>query len=72
MQAVEVIQERLMEDETLSESTDLSPMEIADLLYTCLRSTCFTYRGEYYEQREGVAMGSPVSAIVVDLLDGVF
>ena len=33
--------------------TDLLPVEIADLLYTCLRSTYFTYREKYYEQREG-------------------
>ena len=38
-----------MEDETLPERTDLSPTKIADLLYMCLRSTCFTYRGEYYK-----------------------
>ena len=36
-EAVEVIQERLIEDETLQGRTDLSPVEIADLLYTCLR-----------------------------------
>ena len=65
--AVEVIQERLMEDETLPERTDLSPTKIGDLSYTCLRSTCFTYRGEYYEQRDEAAMGSPVSVILADL-----
>ena len=54
--------------------TNLLPVEITDL-YTCLRSTCFTYKREkqvYYEQREGAAMGSPVSPIVANLYYGVF
>ena len=56
-----------MEDETLPGRTNLLPVDIADLLDTCLRSTCFTYREKYYEQREGETMGSPVSPIVADL-----
>ena len=40
---------------------------IAELLDLCLRSTYFSYRGEFYEQREGAAMGSPVSAVVANL-----
>ena len=56
-----------MEDDILPGRTDLLPVEIADLLDTCLRSMCFTYREKYCEQREGVAMGSPVFHIVTDL-----
>ena len=33
----------------------------------CLRSTYFSYGAEFYEQREGAAMGSPVSAVVANL-----
>ena len=63
-EAVEVIQEQLIADKTVPERSNLSPVEIANLLYTCLRSMCFTYREKYYEQRE---WGSPVSPIVADL-----
>ena len=38
-----------------------------DLLEFCLRSTYFTYRGKFYEQVEGAAMGSPISPIVANL-----
>ena len=33
----------------------------------CLKSTYFTFEGNFYEQKEGVAMGSPVSAVVANL-----
>ena len=39
-------------------------IELPDM---CLRSTYFIYRGEFYEQREGAAMGYPVSAVVANL-----
>ena len=45
----------------------LSPGRIAELLETCLRSTYFSYQGDFYEQVEGAAMGSPVSAVVANL-----
>ena len=66
-EAVDVIHRRLLEDEELEERTPLSPDRIAELLRLCLKSTYFSYDGEFYEQREGAAMGSPVSAIVANL-----
>ena len=47
-----------------SDRTSLSPERIADLLEMCLRSTYFSFGGNFYEQKEGAAMGSPVSAVV--------
>jgi predicted GIY-YIG superfamily endonuclease len=46
--------------------------EVADPVTTklaevCLRSTFFSYQGEFYEQTSGVAMGSPLSPIVANL-----
>ena len=66
-EAVSIIRERLMEDETLGDRTSLSPERIADLLEMCLRSTYFSFGGNFYEQKEGAAMGSPVSAVVANL-----
>ena len=56
-----------MDDEDLVERRPLSPDRIAELLGLCLKSTYFSCGGEFYEQREGAAMGSPVSAVVANL-----
>ena len=66
-EAVEVIWDKLKEDKDLAERTPLSPDRVAELLGLCLRSTYFCYGGEFYEQREGVTMGSPVSAVMANL-----
>ena len=66
-EAVEVIGGKLWEDDDLIKRTPLSPDRIAELLSMCLRSTYFRYGGEFYEQREGAAMGSPVSVVVAKL-----
>ena len=41
--------------------------EKAKLVEICLKSTLFNFRGEIYEQKEGVAMGSPLSRIVSNI-----
>ena len=63
----DIIRARLEEDESLGERTPLSPERVAELLQLCLRLTYFSFNGEFYEQREGAAMGSPVSAVVANL-----
>ena len=45
-------------------------MEVGDiilLLEFCLKNTYFSFQGQFYEQVEGAAMGSPVSPIVANL-----
>ena len=66
-EAVEVIHRKLTEEEDLVERTPLSSERIAELLQLRLKSTYFSYNGEFYKQREGAAMGSPVSAVVTNL-----
>ncbi len=44
-----------------------SPGCITELLEVSLRSTYFRYNGNCYEQVDGAAMGSPVSAVVTNL-----
>ena len=61
-EAVSVICERLREDGKLGDRTSLSLERIADL-----KSTYFSFGGNFYEQKEGAAMGSPVSAVVANL-----
>ena len=45
-------------------------MEVGDimpLLEFCLKNIYFSFQGQFYEQVEGAAMGSPVSPIVANL-----
>jgi len=51
----------------LANRTNLTPTQIADLLNFVLRSTYFQYDGSIYEQKDGAAMGSPVSAVFANL-----
>ena len=65
--ALDVIEKLLKEDPGLQSRTLMSTQHIMDLLEFCLRSTYFTFRGKFYEQVEGAAMGSPISPIVANL-----
>ena len=65
--ALKIIEKLLKEDQDLQKRTSMSIPNIMDLLEFCLRSTYFTYRGKFYEQVEGTAMGSPISPIVANL-----
>ena len=48
----------------IKEATDPNTAMLAEV---CLRSTFFSFQGEFYEQTIGVAMGSPLSPIVANL-----
>ena len=56
--AVQAALRKLEADSCLSNSTTLTPTQIADLLDFILRSTYFQYDGLIYEQQEGAAMGT--------------
>ena len=64
--ALKIIEKLLKEDTGLQNRTTISTKHIMDLLEFCLRSAYFTYRGKYYEQVEGAALGSPISPIVAN------
>ena len=64
--AVQAALRKLESDPTLADRTTLTPAQIANLLDFVLRSTYFQYNGSIYEQREGAAMGSPVSAVIAN------
>ena len=65
--AIHVIQKLLEEDQDLKQRTSMSVNHIISLLEFCLGSTYFTFKGRFYEQQEGAAMGSPISPIVANL-----
>ena len=63
-EAVDIILGRLHKDSGLKERTDLTPNIIIDFLKKCLTTTYFQYQDKFYKQREGAAMGSPLSPLI--------
>ena len=65
--AVQAAPQKLENDPSLADCTTLTPAQIAYLLTFVLRSTYFQYNGSIYEQKDGAAMGSPVSTVIANL-----
>ena len=65
--ALRVIKDLLEKDPTLKDRTVLPVEDIILLFEFCLKSTYFSFQDQFYEQVEGVAMGSQVSPIVANL-----
>ena len=57
---LKIIEEKLANDKDLQQRTNM-PIKLWEF---CLRSTYFVFQGQYYEQVEGAAIGSPLSPIV--------
>ena len=56
--ALNVIKDLLEKDEKLNDGTVLSVQDILELLGFCLHNTYFSFQNKFYEQVEGVPMGS--------------
>ncbi|XP_023255234.1 uncharacterized protein LOC111649770 [Seriola lalandi dorsalis] len=67
MEAVETVRNHLKQDHTLHDRTNLKPDQICWLLDLCLTITYFQFNCNFYRQKHGCAMGSPVSPIVANL-----
>ena len=65
--AVQAASQKLENDRDLVNRTNLTPTQIADLLNFVLRSIHFQYNWSIYEQQDGAAMGSPVSAVIANI-----
>ena len=64
---INIIKKKLENDKDLKLRTSMSIQHIISLIEYCLKSTYFVFRGQYYEQLEGAAMGSPLSPIIANL-----
>ena len=65
--ALNIIKDLLDKDTTLKERTVMEVGDIILLLEFCLKNTYISFQGQFYEEVEGAAMGSPVSPIVANL-----
>ena len=66
--ALQIVRDKLQQDVTLTERTDISVTNIMRLLEFVLKNSFFTYEQEHYQQTFGCAMGSPISATVANLV----
>ena len=64
---INIIKKQLEDDKDLHSRTNMTIKHICCLLEFCLKNTYFNFNGEFYEQKEGAAMGSPISPIVANL-----
>ena len=62
-----IIKKLLEEDTNLQQRTSMAVKHIYCLLEFCLTNTYFSFQGKLYEQKEGAAMGSPISPIVSNI-----
>ena len=62
-----IIKKLLEEDTSLQQRTSMAVKHFYCLLEFCLTNTYFSFQGKLYEQKEGAAMGSPISPIVANI-----
>ena len=65
--AINIIEKHLKEDTDLHNRTNMKIQHIISLLRFCLNNSYFSFQSRFYQQREGTAMGSPISPIVANL-----
>ena len=65
--AIHIIRRKLELDQELHTRPTLNVEQVISLLEFCLKTMHFQFQGRFYEQLQGVAMGSPISPIVANL-----
>ena len=65
--SIAIIKKLLEDDKSLHQRTKMTVNQISCLLEFCLKTTYFTFQGNFFEQVKGAAMGSPISPIVANL-----
>ena len=66
-EALHVIEDLLMDDDTLKTRTTKLPTDITSLTRLCIATTYFQFGSVFYEQVKGAAMGSPLSPVVANI-----
>ena len=64
---MEIIRHKLENDKTLRLRTRLTADDLMELVEFILTTTYFTCQGSIYQQKKGVAMGSPLSPVAVNM-----
>ena len=62
-----IIRNKLEQDKSLHKRTKLTVDDLMELVNFVLTTTYFTSKDIIYQQKQGAAMGSPLSPVAVDL-----
>ena len=65
--SIQIVQHKLVQNPTLPQRTSMSIQQIIAILEFSLKNTYFLFQGKFYEQIQGVAMGSPISPLIANL-----
>jgi hypothetical protein len=65
--ALKVIRNRLQDNHTLAEWSTLQVEDIKELLEVCLRTTCCQVDDKFFQQKDGMAMGSSLSPVICNI-----
>ena len=65
--SIQIEQQKLTQDPTLPQRTNMSIQQIIKLLEFCLKNTYFLFQGKCDEQVHGLAMGSLISPLIANL-----
>jgi hypothetical protein len=66
--ALDIIKRKLYESDEWKQLTNLQETQIVKLLKFVLNSSYFNFNGSHYHQVSGCNMGSPVSAIIAEIV----
>ena len=66
--ALDITKRKLYENNGWKQHTNLQEMQIVKLLKFVLNNSYFKFNGSHYSQVSGCAMGSPVSAIIAEIV----
>ncbi|PNF20263.1 hypothetical protein B7P43_G15436 [Cryptotermes secundus] len=64
---LQIIENKLHDDVTLTERSKLQVEAIMDLLEVCLRTTYFQFEDKFFQHNDGMAMGNSLSPIVSNI-----
>jgi hypothetical protein len=67
VEALQVIRNKLQNDHTLTERSSLEVEAIMELLEGCLKTTYFHVDDKFFQQKDGMAMGSTLSPVVSNI-----
>ena len=66
-ETMDVVKHKLQNDTSLEDRTPIPIEKLCELIKLCLTTSYFQLGEKFYEQREGTAMGSPLSPVIANL-----